>query len=61
MSQKELEKFIEKVKQLNLLLDSLDKFPKRKDLLLACNDHNEVVKLAKSWGFEIGRRWGESE
>ena len=25
-----------------------------------CNDHNAVVALARQWGFEIGRRWGDA-
>ena len=29
--------------------------------LAACDDHNSVVKLARSWGFEIARRWGDGE
>ena len=59
MSLEELEKFIEKVNQLNQLVDSLDKYPNRKKLLIACSNHSEVVKLAQAWGYEIGRRWGD--
>ena len=59
MSQKNLDIFIEKVNQLNQMVASLEKVPGRKDLLIACRNHDEVVKLAKSWGYEIGRRWGE--
>ena len=45
---------------LRYLINSLEKFPERKELLASCSSHDEVVSLAKSWGFEIGRRWGEN-
>jgi len=61
MAKKDLEIFIEKVSQLNKLLSSLEEVPGRKDLITACKTHDEVVKLAKSWGYEIGRRWGENK
>ena len=61
MSKKDLENFLEKVSQLNKLVESLEEVPGRKDLLSACKNHDEVVILTKSWGYEIGRRWGESE
>ena len=61
MSKNDLENFLEKVSQLNKLVESLEEVPERKDLLSACNNHDEVVSLAKSWGYEIGRRWGESK
>ena len=59
MSKEDLQNFIVKVKQLNALLDSLEKVPSRKAQLEACEDHEQVVSLAKEWGFEIGKRWGE--
>ncbi len=59
MSEKDLERFLIKVESLNKLVESLDKIPKRRRLLAKCDSHDEVIKLAKSWGFEIGRRWGE--
>ena len=61
MSKNDLENFLEKVSQLNKLVESLEEVPGRKELLSACNNHDEVVSLTKSWGYEIGRRWGESE
>ena len=61
MSKKDLENFLEKVSQLNKLVESLEEVSGRKDLLSACNNHDEVVILTKSWGYEIGRRWGETE
>ena len=60
MSKEDLQNFMIKVNQLNALLDSLETFPGRKEKLEACTDHDEVVSLAKDWGFEIGKRWGEN-
>ncbi len=60
MSEDDLKKFIQKVDSLNNLINSLDEFPERKELLASCSSHEEVVSLANSWGFEIGRRWGEN-
>ena len=59
MSEKDLKQFIEKVENLNSLINSLKKDPTRRSQLAACSKHKQVVELAKSWGFEIGRRWGE--
>jgi len=59
VSEQELDLFIQKVLQLSELVDSLDKVPGRRELLSNCNDHYQVVKLAESWGYNIGRRWGE--
>ena len=61
MAEKDLDIFLLKVKQLNALVDSLEQFPERKKLLANCNNHDQVVELARIWGYEIGRRWGESE
>ncbi len=60
MSEQELEKFIQKVANLNELVRSLDAFPQRRKRLAACDTHDQVIALAKSWGYEISRRWGES-
>ncbi len=60
MSKEDLRNFTIKVKELNALLDSLQAFPGRKAQLEACENHDQVVSLAKHWGFEIGKRWGES-
>ena len=59
MSKEDLRRFVEKVQQLKDLVESLDVYPSRRTDLAACNTHEDVVKLAKSWGFDIGRRWGE--
>ena len=59
MSEKELKLFKKKVKSLQKLVDSLKNHPEREQLLANCVDHDQVVKLAKKWGYDIGRRWGE--
>lgn len=60
MAEVDLKRFLHKVQQLNALVESLDSDPSRRDALVACSDHNQVVQLARLWGYEIGRRWGES-
>lgn len=60
MAEQDLQRFLHKVEQLQLMVDSLEKLPDRRELLAACTDHNQVVELARSWGYEIGRRWGET-
>ena len=59
MSESDLLRFLDKVNQLQQLVRSLEQKPDRRDALAECSNHNQVVQLAQSWGFEIGRRWGE--
>ena len=59
MSEKDLEKFIAKVKDLQEMIKSLDEIQGRKKALANCSNHDEVVELAKLWGYQIGQRWGE--
>ena len=59
MAKEDLKRFLFKVQQLQELVNSLNEIPGRRELLEQCKDHDEVVNLAKTWGFEIGRRWGE--
>ncbi len=59
MAEADLQCFLHKVEQLNALVESLETEPGRRDDLVACSDHNQVVQLARAWGYEIGRRWGE--
>ena len=59
MSKEDLKNFKLKVNHLNALLDSLETVPGRKVQLEACENHDQVVSLAKDWGFDIGKRWGE--
>ncbi len=59
MSKKDLDIFLAKVRSLEEMVSSLDKYPGRRELLTACESHKQVIQLAKSWGYDIGRRWGE--
>ena len=59
MTKQDLKQFLDKVEQLQDMVSSLDQFPDRRAQLESCKSHEQVVCLAKSWGFEIGRRWGE--
>ncbi len=59
MAEEDLLHFFDKVEQLRELVDSLENDSNRRAQLAACLNHNQVVRLAKSWGYEIGRRWGE--
>ena len=60
MTKEDLEKFINKIHQLNKILSIIEKSSKKRKELSECSNHDEVIKLTKSWGFEIGKRWGES-
>ena len=61
MSENDLRYFLLKIQQLQELAESLKEIPGRREELAACTNHNQVVKLAKSWVYEIGRRWGDSK
>ena len=60
MTKKDLERFIDKIDQLNKILLLIEKSTEKKEELSKCSNHEEVIELTKSWGFEISRRWGES-
>jgi cupin 2 domain-containing protein len=59
MAAADLERFLEKIRQLNAFVALSEQDPSLRQALIACAHHNEVVALAQSRGFEIGRRWGE--
>ena len=59
MALKDLEKFLNKINQLNQIAELINNSPKKKEELVQCKNHNEVILLTKSWGFDIGKRWGE--
>ena len=59
MSEIDLKKFLLKIDNLNNLVKSLKSYPQRREQLSSCKTHNEVVALAKTWGYEIGRQWGD--
>ena len=60
MSKKDYKKFLYKIDQLNQLVDFINRSPDKYQLIIDCDTHDEVVELAMKWGFEIGKRWGES-
>ena len=60
MSKKDYETFLYKIDQLNRLVDIINQSPEKYKLIINCNTHEDVVELAKKWGFEIGKRWGDS-
>ena len=53
MSERDLQRFLDKVSQLQSLVQSLEADDQRRRALADCSDHNAVVALAQSWGFEI--------
>ena len=61
MAEAQLQQFLEKVRQLNAFVALSEAEPCLRQALRDCSDHHEVVALAQSRGFEIGRRWGETD
>ena len=59
MTEKDYEGFLYKVDQLNQLIELLNDSPEKHKLFINCKNHEEVVELAREWGYEIGKRWGE--
>lgn len=60
MADADLEQFLEKIRQLNAFVELSERNPDLREALRRCSHHHEVVALALSHGFAIGRRWGES-
>ena len=60
MSVKDFERFLYKIEQLNKFAELINDSSEKYELVINCNTHEEVVALAREWGFEIGKRWGES-
>ena len=60
MSKKDYDNFLQKIDQLNKLIDLINKSPEKYELFIKCNTHEEVVLISRKWGYEIGKRWGES-
>ena len=59
MSKSDLEKFLIKIDQFNLIVELIKKDLSKK-ALSSCSTHEEVIELANSWGFQINKRWGEN-
>ncbi|MEB3270808.1 MAG: Nif11 domain/cupin domain-containing protein [Synechococcus sp.] len=60
MAEAQLQQFLDKVRQLNAFVALSEADPVLRRTLRDCEHHDEVVALARRWGFEIGRRWGEA-
>ena len=60
MTKKDYERFLYKIDQLNQLVKLINESPDKYQLIISCKTHEDVVELAKKWGYEIGKRWGES-
>ena len=60
MSKKDYERFLYKIDQLNQLVELINNSSEKYELFINCKTHDDVVELAKQWGYEIGKRWGES-
>ncbi len=60
MAKKDYERFLHKIEQLNKLVELINDSPEKYELIISCRTHEDVVLLAKQWGFDIGKRWGES-
>ena len=59
MTKKDYERFLYKIDQLNQLVKLINESPDKYQLIISCKTHEDVVELAKKWGYEIGKRWGE--
>ena len=59
MSKEDYYRFLHKIDQLNQLVELINNSPEKYQLIISCKKHEDVVKLAKEWGYEIGKRWGE--
>lgn len=60
MADTDLDRFLEKIRQLNAFVALSERQPELREALRQCSHHDQVVALARSQGFEIGRRWGET-
>ena len=59
MTKENYQRFINKIDQLNKLIELINSSPEKYKLFVQCKTHKDVVELASRWGFDIGRRWGE--
>tara|TARA_B100000945_G_scaffold282962_1_gene251706 strand:+ start:125 stop:307 length:183 start_codon:yes stop_codon:yes gene_type:complete len=58
MTKKDYEGFLNKVDQLNKLVELINNSPDKYKLFIKCKTHNEIVELANKWGYKIGKKWG---
>ena len=61
MAEAQLQQFLDKVRQLNAFVALSEADPELRQALRDCSSHHGVVELARSRGFEIGKRWGEGD
>ena len=61
MAEAQLQQFLDKVRQLNAFVALSEADPALRQALRDCSSHHGVVELARSRGFEIGKRWGEGD
>ena len=61
MADADLQRFLDKVRQLQDFVSLSEALPELRQTLRDCSSHQEVVALAAHHGFSIGRRWGESD
>ena len=59
MTKRDLDNFLEKISQLNQIVALINNSKLKKEQLSKCKNHEEVINLTTSWGFNIGNRWGE--
>lgn len=60
MAEAQLQQFLNKVRQLNAFVALSESLPELRSALRDCSNHHEVVALAAQFGFDIGRRWGDT-
>jgi len=60
MAEAQLQQFLTKVAQLNAFVSRCQSQSDLLQSLRDCSHHQQVVDLAQSMGFDIGRRWGDS-
>lgn len=61
MAEAQLQQFLHKVAALNAFVALSEANPAVREALRNCSNHHDVVSLARSHGFEIGKRWGEED
>ena len=59
MAEADLCNFLNKIEQLNLIVEEINRNSKKRKELSNCKNHEEVINLTSKWGFNIGKRWGE--
>ena len=60
MAEAQLQQFLQKIQQLNAFVALTEAQPELRQALRDCSNHHDVVQLAAQFGFDIGRRWGDS-